>query len=115
MKTLKITLPLVFLLYLFIPNVGFSAGEKSKEKFKVWGNCGMCNKKITEAAKSIDGVLSAKWNSETQMMVVKFKTDQTSLDEIQKKIVSIGYDTEKHKADDEVYNNLHYCCKYDRN
>ena len=25
-----------------------------------------------------------------------------------------GYDTEKHKATDEVYNNLHHCCQYER-
>jgi len=48
-------------------------------------------------------------------MVVKYKSDLTDIDEIQKKIASVGYDTEKYKADDEVYENLHYCCKYDRN
>jgi copper chaperone CopZ len=81
----------------------------------VWGNCGMCNTKITTAAKSVVGVISAKWNSETKMMSVKYDSEKTNLDEIQKKIASVGYDTKKYKADDEVYNNLHHCCKYDRN
>ena len=44
----------------------------------------------------------------------KYDSDKTSLDEVQKKIASVGYDTEKYKADDEVYNNLHHCCKYNR-
>jgi len=31
------------------------AGEKT-EKFKVYGNCGMCEKRIEKAANSVDGV-----------------------------------------------------------
>ena len=67
----------------------------------------MCNKVITKAAMSVEGVISAKWSSETQKMSVKFYSDQTNLDEIQKKIASVGYDTETYKADDEVYEKLH--------
>jgi mercuric ion binding protein len=29
-------------------------------------------------------------------------------------IAAVGYDTEMHKAKDEVYNKLPECCKYDR-
>lgn len=115
MKTLKIFLPLVFLLYLFIPNVSFAGGDKSKETFKVWGNCGMCNKVITSAVKSIDGVSFAKWSAETQMITVKFQSEKTTLNDIKKKIASVGYDTEEFKAKDEVYSKLHHCCQYDRN
>lgn len=116
MKTNQLIIAISFAFYLLSP---FSAhalgGDKVKEKFKVWGNCGMCNKKITTAAKSVEGVLSAKWSSETQMMVVKFNSELTTLEDIQMKIAAIGYDTEKYKAKDEVYENLHHCCKYDRN
>ena len=38
----------------------------------------------------------------------------TSSDEIQKAISYIGYDTEKYRAEDEVYEELHYCCQYER-
>ena len=55
-----------------------------------------------------------KWNSKTKIARIKYDSDKTSLDKVQKKIASVGYDTETYKADDEVYNNLHYCCKYDR-
>jgi len=114
MKSVKLILAVVFT-FLMFQNTSYAGGTKSKEKFKVWGNCGMCNTKITTAAKSVEGVISAKWNSETKMMSIKFYSEETNLDEIQKKIASVGYDTAKFKADDEVYNNLHYCCKYDRN
>ena len=113
MKTLKIFAS-VLLTGFLISTVAYAGGDKVKEKFKVLGNCGMCNTKIVTAAKSVDGVISAKWSSETEIMVVKFHSEKTNVDEIQKKIASVGYDTEKHKADDETYANLHQCCKYDR-
>ena len=71
----------------------------------------MCNEVITKS-KSVDGVIYLKWNS--KIAKIKYDSDKTSLDEVQKKKASVGYDTEKYKADDKVYNNLHYCCKYDR-
>jgi len=112
MKTKKFTSILLF--SLLISSLAFAGGDKVKDKFKVLGNCGMCNTKIVTAAKSVDGVISAKWSAEKKMMLVKYHSEQTNSDEIQKKIASVGYDTEKYKADDETYNNLHHCCKYDR-
>lgn len=47
-------------------------------------------------------------------MKVKFNPAITNTDKIQQAIAIIGYDTEKHKAKDEVYNNLHHCCQYER-
>ena len=115
MISIKNFFSLLFFISILSVSTSYAGGDKVKKKIKVWGNCGMCNKVIVDAAQSVEGVLSAKWSSETKMMVVKYKSDQTDIDEIQKKIASVGYDTEKYKADDEVYENLHYCCKYDRN
>lgn len=36
------------------------------------------------------------------------------MDEIQKNIASVGYDTEKYRGDDKAYEELHECCKYER-
>ena len=47
-------------------------------------------------------------------MKVKFNPSLTSSDEIQKTISNIGYDTEKYRIEDEVYEQLHYCCQYER-
>ena len=47
-------------------------------------------------------------------MSVKFDAELTTLEKIQKIIAELGYDNESYRADDEVYKNLHYCCKYER-
>lgn len=47
-------------LFIFGVTVVF-AGNKT-EKFKVYGNCGMCESRIEKAAKSVTGILNVqKW------------------------------------------------------
>jgi UDP-glucose 4-epimerase len=46
--------------------------------------------------------------------VIVAKARITNTDKIQQMIARIGYDTEKNKATDEAYNNLHHCCQYER-
>ena len=85
-----------------------------KEDFKVWGKCEMCKTLIEKTVKSIDGVKTARWNVVNGKMKVKFNPELTNMDDIHKAIALVGYDTELYKATDESYNNLHYCCKYER-
>ncbi len=92
-------------------NVSASGGQT--EKFKVWGNCGMCEKIIEKSLKT-KGISSAEWNKDTKMITVVFNPKKISLSAIHKKIASVGYDTELETASDEVYNNLHGCCQYER-
>jgi periplasmic mercuric ion binding protein len=114
MKCLKIIL--ILSLSIGASHISHADGDKKKkETFKVWGQCEMCHDKITKTVKSVDGVKSVSWNVVTKMMKVKFDENITSLDSIQIKISKAGYDTEKYKASDETYNNLHHCCKYNRN
>lgn len=89
----------------------FASGDT---KFTVLGNCGMCKNRIEKAAKAA-GASKAIWDAETQTLTVSFKAKKTSLDKIQQEVAAVGHDTEKYKAPDEVYNNLHGCCKYNRN
>ncbi len=89
------------------------AGEKT-EKFKVKGNCGMCETRIEKAAYSVEGVSKADWNKETKVLEVVFDDAKTSTDKIEMAIAKAGHDTPHHKAKDEVYNELPGCCKYDR-
>lgn len=112
MKVLKI----IILIGVFFIGLQLSAQETSiqKETFKVWGNCDMCKSTIEKAAKSVDGVSSAKWNVSSKKMMVKFDSDKTSLEDIQNAIVLSGYDLEAQKSTDEAYSNLHKCCQYDR-
>lgn len=93
-----------------------TSGKQSTVKtsvFKVWGNCGMCKKTIEGAAKT-SGATFADWNTESKMLTVKYAAAKTSDEKIQKGIAAVGYDNEKYTAPDDVYNNLHGCCQYDR-
>ena len=82
------------------------------QTIKVSGNCEMCKDRIEMAAKSVSGVSSAKWSSETKMLHVEFDGEKTSSDDIQKAIAKVGHDTEKFKATDAVYKELPECCLY---
>lgn len=89
------------------------AGEKT-EKFKVFGNCGMCETRIEKAANSVDGVSAADWDKESKMIKVTLDDSETKVDVVHKAIAKVGHDTKKYKAKDEVYSELPGCCKYDR-
>ncbi|MBT5615755.1 MAG: heavy-metal-associated domain-containing protein [Flavobacteriales bacterium] len=113
MKKIKNVL-LLICLALFSFTVPAEKPKYQKEDFKVWGKCEMCKTTIENAVKSIEGVKTAKWNMLNGKMKVKFNPELTNLDDIHKAIALAGYDTELHKATDESYNNLHFCCKYER-
>lgn len=89
------------------------AGNKT-EKFKVYGNCGMCESRIEKAAKSVEGVSKADWNKETKMMEVVFDDTKTNVHKVEMAIAKAGHDTDMHRASDETYEKLPGCCHYDR-
>lgn len=95
-------------------NFSFLPGEKKTETVKVYGNCGMCEKRIEKAAKAIDGVSKADWDQEKKELTVTFDSEVTNLESIEAGIAAVGHDTENARAKDEVYSELHGCCKYDR-
>lgn len=101
MKTRVVSLVVLFVLGTFT----VFAAEKT-EKFKVKGNCGMCEKRIEKAAKAVDGVKEADWNKETKMIEVKFDDTKTDLDKIEMAIAKVGHDTPHHKASKDVYDEL---------
>jgi len=84
------------------------------EKFKVYGNCGMCKSTIENAVNSLEGITSVKWNVDIQKLTVTYDQNISSLKAIKMKIAEVGYDTDDYRADDETYNSLHHCCKYKR-
>lgn len=93
-----------------------AAGKKSLEttRFKVYGECGMCKDRIERAARSVNGVVMANWNAESQEIVLKYLPGKTDKTEIQQAITAVGHDTEALRATDESYEQLHSCCKYER-
>ena len=83
-------------------------------KFKVAGNCGMCETRIEAATKTLEGVSTADWDQETNMIEVTFDDGITDVHAIHKALAEVGHDTDKCSAKDEVYSKLPGCCKYER-
>jgi len=98
---------------LFMGIAQLSFAQAVKETIKVSGNCGMCKDKIEKAAKSA-GASYAAWDSDTKVLTVEYAHTSSNNAKIQKAVAASGYDTKDVKASDEAYNNLHGCCKYDR-
>ncbi len=88
--------------------------KDKKEEFLVNGKCEMCEKRIEMAALAISGVSKANWNKETKMIAVTLDDSKTDVDKVHQAIAKAGHDTKLHKANDEIYNSLPDCCKYDR-
>ncbi len=83
------------------------------DTIKVYGNCGICKSRIQKTLKT-EGITMADWSPETKLLVVTYNSSEISNDDIQKKIASVGHDTEKYTADDKVYDYLPACCHYKR-
>ncbi len=118
MKTLKIIM--VFITVLFAQHSANAQSDKSERTIgintqiiKTDGVCVMCKKRIEKAALSVDGIKSAVWNEATKKLTVKYDVfKKEAVDNVEKKIASVGHDNEKYKADNSVYNTLPDCCHY---
>lgn len=109
----KIATILIVLVALVIISCENTEGLKT-EKFAVNGNCGMCKKTIEGSLDGVKGISTAEWNMNTDKMTVTFDPKVISLEDIHIKIAGVGYDTDKERATDAVYEKLHSCCQYDR-
>jgi Cu(I)/Ag(I) efflux system membrane fusion protein len=86
--------------------------KDAKGTLAVEGSCGMCKKRIEKAATGIEGVTAATWDAEAKKLEFQYDANKTSPEAISKAVANVGYDTEKDKATDEVYEALPGCCKY---
>jgi periplasmic mercuric ion binding protein len=107
---------LIFLMtFALIQLTGAAQSNKTETtEFKVYGNCGMCEKRI-EKALNIDGVESSEWNKTTKMVKVTFDSKKLNEEKLHQLIAAVGHDTEKVLAKVDAYDKLHKCCKYERN
>ncbi|MBD1433863.1 TonB-dependent receptor [Sphingobacterium sp. DN00404] len=103
---------LITLLFISIYTIGF-AQQDSTITFEVAGNCALCKQRIEKAAK-IKGVSQATWNTQSGMATVVFNPSTTSSKNIKQSIADVGHDTDEIRAKQEVYEELHQCCLYDR-
>jgi len=86
----------------------------SHEIFTVYGNCEMCKKTIEKSLTNAEGIFSAEWNIDSKQLHVSFDSGKMDLNQIKQKIADVGYDTDSHRATDEVYNKLPKCCQFER-
>lgn len=96
----------------FIASSLFAQTQKT-DTIKVHGECGMCKSRIQKTLK-LDGISAAIWDTETKLLTVTYDPAVITNDDIQKKVVAVGHDTEKYRAEDAVYSKLPGCCKYER-
>ncbi|KRP04927.1 MAG: hypothetical protein ABR95_13525 [Sphingobacteriales bacterium BACL12 MAG-120813-bin55] len=90
-------------------------GEKNATtvSFKVYGNCGMCEKTI-EGSLEKEGIYFADWDKETKMIEIRYDSVQLAQEDLHQIIAASGYDTELARSSDEAYSDLHECCQYER-
>jgi copper chaperone CopZ len=112
MKSIKkIVMAITVLLSFTVANAQIKNAKT--ETVKIFGNCGMCETTI-EKAGNLKKIAQVDWNKDTGMATLTYDAKKTNQDEILKRIALAGYDSEKFLAPDDVYNNLHGCCQYDR-
>lgn len=97
--------------------IAFSAQAQTDQtiqesKFHVDGVCGMCKKRIEDAALRTKGVKLAEWNQSTKELSVTFKNTKVSEVEVKKAISKAGHETDSIPADTSAYKLLPNCCKY---
>ena len=89
------------------------AAVKTNLTFGVRGNCGMCKMTIEKAANSVEGVSSAVWDIDQKKIDISFDDGKIDALVIHEAIAASGYDTEQVAGNEEAYDDLPGCCKYD--
>ena len=100
------------LLTIMVLSSSFSLSQTKSQMFFVDGVCGMCEKRIESNCLATKGIKMADWNKENRMLKVIFNEKKISLEQIHKKVASVGHDTKLEMATEEAYNKLDMCCKY---
>jgi hypothetical protein len=111
---MKTIIQITLLLLSFSLNACSTPIKNAKtETYKVWGNCGMCQKVIETAAYK-KAEAKAAWNKDTKIVSLTFDSTKTNADAVLKRIANAGYDNEKFLAPDDTYAKLPDCCQYNR-
>ena len=113
MKNLLMML-VMFLTVSITANAQEKKNKNAKHDIEINGNSDDCKKRIEKAAYSAPGVKSAVWDIDTHNLHLILNEQKGSVAEVKAKVAGIGHDSDDIFASDEVYENLHHCCKYDR-
>jgi len=110
-RIVKIVTSIIILGFVNTSAKAFEHKEIVTDTLEVSGICGMCEERIENAA-LIKGVKKAEWSVDQQSLVVVYRTDKTSIEEIAEAIAEAGHDNGLITCTDEQYDNVHNCCKY---
>jgi mercuric ion binding protein len=105
----------ILLTTLILVSFAACSGEKNSKQvsFKVYGNCGMCKETI-EGSLEVKGIYEADWDKDSKMISIRFDSLAHAEADLHHFIASSGYDTDLERAPNEVYEDLHGCCQYER-
>ena len=101
----------ILLLFTFINSNLAQSSELIEYSFAVEGNCGMCMYRIQDAAIEA-GAKTAEWDIDTKVLTIQIDESKTSVSKIRYAISIAGHDNGNFKTPDDIYDNLHFCCKY---
>lgn len=88
-------------------NFDYSVGVK--------GNCGMCKTTIEQSVLKLDFIKEANWSIKTKILSLKLENSIDFNENILEETISLsGYETTNTKANQDAYNSLPQCCKYDK-
>ena len=99
------------IVFIFIITSSVFVFAQDNEKFKVEGNCGMCKKRIENAA-FVNGVKRAEWDKKTHELTVVYKPSKTSAEAILASVAKAGHSSDKVAATEADYKKLPECCQY---
>jgi periplasmic mercuric ion binding protein len=89
----------------------YAQAKTSKASIKVYGNCGMCKRRI-ETALDQTGIKVATWDTRSKNLEVVYNPKKITEQKIHELVAGAGHDTDKVKAKNEVYAKLPFCCLY---
>ncbi|MBS7252887.1 heavy-metal-associated domain-containing protein [Flavobacterium branchiicola] len=109
---------LILIVLLAFFGISTQAQDKKNKNLKytteVNGNCEQCKKRIEKAAFAVPGVKTATWDISSHQLNVILNEEKSSTQDLNKAIAKAGHDTKEVKATVADYDNLHSCCKYER-
>lgn len=106
----------VFLVLLALVSMNSVFSQEKKQKYETVAiqtsaECGDCKKRIEEGLNYTKGISFAELDLDSKKVTVKFNTTKINLNEVRKKINSIGYDADEMKADPDAQKRLPACCQ----
>ncbi len=98
---------------IFNKQINMISNNRNKvEKIKVGQKCENCLKHIEQTAMLVEGVIQAKWETISEMLVVEFNYSKTSLKIIELAIADAGHDTPNFTGRNNYYTLMPQCCQF---